>query len=264
MALRQTVNSVAELEARVSALTGEITRLEERRRPLILSSASSGWFVCTGCMEPKLTCLDTATWLEDFSPGNIVVGATIRFVGSASWDDAPNIEWVSHRVVAIREMGGDYYFWQQGYANDEPDGCWVCHAAVGGFVIAMHKNAVMANSTLRDGVSAARADYIAARDAYRAALDIYVGLRERYGCPHELAVTHALCPERPTMRSNGHSGLPTARSLAWYGQATATTVGMRTSRLRCTRGTFPASARSLLSFRHCGDASVDGAMGCWS
>ena len=177
-ALTEAAGTVETLEEEAGALRTEIAELEERRKPLILISEETGWFACTGSMEPKLTCLDSATWLEDFRPQDIVVGATISFQGRACSSDYPRGIRIAHRVLDIRVVNGVYEYWPQGDANERPDGCWVPHTAVNGYIIQIHKNTRPENAVLRDGVNAARADYLAARDDY-------YDLRQSHGCQRD-------------------------------------------------------------------------------
>ncbi len=175
--LQQTAGTVEELETQAGSLRTEIAQLEERRKPLILSQQSERirGLLCTGSMEPKLTCLDTATWLHDYQPEEIVVGATISFESRACWSDEPSNSWTAHRVMDIRVTNGVHYYWPQGDANSGPDGCWVPESSVTGYMIEIHKNTTPENATLRDNVNAAKDAYVAARDAYR-------DLRQSYGC----------------------------------------------------------------------------------
>ena len=70
--------SIEELEVMITSLRAEITDLKRERSPLLLESGIST-FRCTGSMEPKLTCLDSATMLNNFFPEDITVGAIISF-----------------------------------------------------------------------------------------------------------------------------------------------------------------------------------------
>ena len=105
-------------QKRVDELEIEIKELQEQRRPLILSPgavATSG-FLCTGSMYPAITCLDRGTWLEEFNPEDIVVGATISFNPNC-WEEGPDDIPTAHRVKEIKLEDGAYYFWPRGDAN---------------------------------------------------------------------------------------------------------------------------------------------------
>ena len=99
-------------QKRVDELEVEIKELQEQRRPLILSPgavATSG-FLCTGSMYPAITCLDRGSWLEEFNPEDIVVGATISFNPNC-WEEGPDDIPTAHRVKEIKVEDGTYYFW---------------------------------------------------------------------------------------------------------------------------------------------------------
>lgn len=194
--LQLAVGTIEHLESRAGSLRTEIARLEERRRPLILAREGTAGLLCTGSMEPKLTCLDTATWLYDYQPEEIVVGSTISFQSGACGSDKPNDGWTAHRVMDIRVIDGIHYYWPQGDANSEPDGCWISESSVNGYLVEIHKNTRPANATLRNNVNAAKAAYITAResrdaawDAYAGERDAYFALRQRYGCPSDPSAT---------------------------------------------------------------------------
>ena len=170
-----TGGTIGELESKARDLREEIAALEERRRPLILAMQDErvGGFKCTGSMEPVLTCLDSATWMPDFAPEAIVVGATISFPGRACRPDDPADRFIAHRVLDIRVTDGVYYYWPKGDANRIADGCWVPHTAVRGYIIAIHRNTHPENAELRDNVNASEATYDEARTAYYAERDKY-------------------------------------------------------------------------------------------
>ena len=181
--LQLAVGTVDDLRTKASALRDEIEELEEWRRPLILAldSAATSGFKCTGSMEPTITCLDRATFLTNFRPEDIVVGATISFNPNC-WEDGASGRGAAHRVADIELRGGIYHYWPKGDASDEPDGCWIPQTSVRGYIIEIHKNAVPENAELRDQVNAARAAFVAAREAYRDLLEGYCGSRDPDGC----------------------------------------------------------------------------------
>ena len=181
--LQLAVGTVDDLRTKASALRDEIEELEEWRRPLILAldSAATSGFKCTGSMEPTITCLDRATFLTNFRPEDIVVGATISFNPNC-WEDGASGRGAAHRVADIELRGGIYHYWPKGDASDEPDGCWIPQTSVRGYIIEIHKNAVPENAELRDQVNAARAAFVAAREAYRDLLEGYCGSRDPDWC----------------------------------------------------------------------------------
>ena len=57
-------------------------------------------FHCTGSMEPKITCLDTTTWLANFNPQDVVIGTVIVFTPTADCELSSSR--VAHRVTAVK------------------------------------------------------------------------------------------------------------------------------------------------------------------
>ena len=158
------------LEGEIASLRASIAELTTQRAPLILES-SIGGFRCTGSMEPKLTCLDTATWLDNFAPEDIVVGTIVSFrpVEECELDS----DSVAHRVMDIKNEDGVYYFWPQGDANDEPDGCWIPEGNVDSYIIEVQKNVRPKNETLRNAVNHATSQLDEASISERAASMAY-------------------------------------------------------------------------------------------
>ena len=147
-------------QKRVDELEIEIKELQEQRRPLILSPgavATSG-FLCTGSMYPAITCLDRGSWLEEFNPEDIVVGATISFNPNC-WEEGPDDIPTAHRVKEIKVEDGIYYFWPRGDANRADDGCWVHQDNVEGYLIGIEKDVVPENAHLQSQVRASRVAY---------------------------------------------------------------------------------------------------------
>lgn len=192
--LSDSVATVTVLEATADRLRQEIAELRTLRQPLILGAGdwSRSGFSCTGSMEPKITCLDEATWIYDFQPEDIVVGATIAYA-PACWrdQDDPDIDrGVAHRVMEIEIRDGVHYYWPKGDNNREADGCWVPHTDVRGYISELHKNARPENAELRGYVNEARADLDETEEAldaawatleerrveYRAIIDRYCGV----------------------------------------------------------------------------------------
>ena len=158
--LEQVIAMEEASQKRVDELEIEVRELQEQRRPLILSpgAVSSGGFLCTGSMYPAITCLDRGTWLEEFNPEDIVVGATISFNPNC-WEEGPDGTPTAHRVKEIKVEDGTYYFWPRGDANREDDGCWVHQDNVEGYLIEIEKDVVPENAYLQSQVRAARVAY---------------------------------------------------------------------------------------------------------
>ena len=173
-----TAGTIGELETKTRDLQAEIAELEDRRRPLVLAldtSARSG-FLCTGSMEPTITCLDEATWLRDFRPEDIAIGATIAFKPNC-WEDDEDARGAAHRVMDIRVEEGIHYYWPKGDGAREPDGCWVPHTNVQGYVIDIHRDVRPANAVLRERGNAGKGHLPHRKDCTRR----YAGRLSRSG-----------------------------------------------------------------------------------
>ena len=164
------------LDQSVQERQEEIQKLLERRAPLILglALARTGRFKCTGSMEPTLSCLDEATWLRDFYPEDIQVGAIISF-DPGCHEDQPDGVGTAHRVLKVREQDGLYHYWPKGDGAEEPDGCWIPETQVSGYLIEVQRGVHPENAGLRDSVMSAVKTYRDARDAHQT-------VREQY-CP---------------------------------------------------------------------------------
>ena len=163
--------SVIKLEERAEGLRAVIAGLEEDRKALQVSS-SEMFPVCTGSMEPKITCLDTVVVLQNFRPGDISVGTVISYYPpnqTAADGGSP----VLHRVIDIKTEDDAHYFWPKGDALDEPDGHWIPEGNVLGYVIELRQGTRPENSALRDRVNGARERYIATRGKMLEARDQY-------------------------------------------------------------------------------------------
>ena len=157
--------TVEQLREEAERLRAEIAALEARLAPLILQadSVTRTNIACSGSMEPTMTCLDEADWVEVADPSEITVGAIIAFA-----PDCQEGLSAAHRVVDVKVEDGQYYFWPQGDANGGPDGCWVPAENVWGYLVAIHHNTRPENAPLRDYVNAASARHreaAAERDA---------------------------------------------------------------------------------------------------
>ena len=140
----------------IEALRSSIRELKEQRTPLLVQSYAVG-FRCTGSMEPKVTCLDSATWLRNFNPEDIAIGAVISFTPTPECELGSGGA-VSHRVMDIKEVDGIYYYWPKGDANADADGCWIPDTNVYGYIIELHKDTHPGNNNLRNRMNAARAE----------------------------------------------------------------------------------------------------------
>ena len=161
--IQDTMDSVSSLEERIVELKAEVVGLESRRRALLVRSEVSE-ILCTGSMEPVLTCLDSVTVLTNFRPEDIVVGSIISFFEDGDTVTTP----ILHRVLERKVENGVYYFWPQGDAAEEPDGYWVPEDWVEGYVTELHKNSHPENAELRNDVLAKKDEYYKAQAYYEA------------------------------------------------------------------------------------------------
>ena len=169
------------LLSEIDSLKTSIRLLEELREPLIVRSFSVG-FRCTGSMEPKITCLDSATWLRNFNPEDVTVGSVIIFTPTPECEIG--LGTTSHRVLEIREVEGTYYYyWPKGDANADADGCWISDANVYGYMTELHKNTRPENGDLRNRVNAAISHRDETLSKYKAAEEAYNQRYEEY-CGH--------------------------------------------------------------------------------
>lgn len=171
--LQSKSGSVTQLNNRIDSLRAEIRRLEDQRKPLLLQTERSN-FACTGSMEPKLTCLDSATYLENFLPQDITVGTIIAFDPPATCRVQSN-RGIVHRVERVKVERGIYYYWPKGDNAERADDCWVSERDVSGYIIEVHKNTRPERAELRNFVNSADAEAERARNAY-------FTRRASYGC----------------------------------------------------------------------------------
>ena len=171
------LSQVESLNSQISRLRSEISSLEQLRRPLIVRSYNEG-FLCTGSMEPKITCLDSATWLVNFNPEDIIVDTVIIFDPPAECDMGSGN--VAHRVKAIRTASNTYFYWPKGDANAEADGCWIPHTNVLGYMIDLHKNVHPENADLRNRVNTAKAVMDVALSNYEYAVAVHDQKQDQY------------------------------------------------------------------------------------
>jgi hypothetical protein len=176
--LKEVKAKVGTLQSQVISLQSEIASLKAQRAPLIVE-ADTGSFRCTGSMEPKITCLDSATWLANFRPQDVVVGAVISFTPTAECD-LSGAGLVAHRVIRIKVEAGTYYYWPRGDANSQDDGCWIPHTKVDGYIIGLQKNTHPENQALRNRVNSAKAVRDQAEAVYDQKLDYYNQKRLEY------------------------------------------------------------------------------------
>ena len=162
--------TLSSLEERIGELKAEIDELESRRRALLVRSEVTE-ILCTGSMEPALTCLDSVTILTNFRPEDIVVGSIISFFEDGDTSTTPFL----HRILERKVENGVNYFWPQGDAADEADGYWVPEDWVEGYVTELHKNSHPENTELRNEVLAKEDEYYRTQAHYEAVEDEVCG-----------------------------------------------------------------------------------------
>ena len=173
----------AATQGRIDSLETEIERLQEQRRPLILpyGAVTTSGFYCTGSMYPAITCMDEGTWLNDFNPEDIVVGATISF-NPDCWEEEPDDIGTAHRVKEIKVEDGIYYFWPRGDNNREDDGCWVPEDNVSRYLTGLVKNVRPENALLQSQVVSSKVAWLLADETYENLLLAYCGHTDASNC----------------------------------------------------------------------------------
>gem|GEM_PF-2801103 len=132
--LGQTIKLIGNLEERIKSFNSELKVLEARRLVLI-PKTKDVIFLCTGSMDPKITCMDTAEYLTNFKPEDVIRGTIISFISTCDLSG----DRISHRVIDIKIEGGEYFYRTKGDNNSEDDGCWIPSKAVAGYMISLTK-----------------------------------------------------------------------------------------------------------------------------
>ena len=171
------LESLAMLEERAEGLRAVIAALEEERTALAVK-AKEMFPACTGSMEPRINCLDTAVVLQNFRPEDIALDNVIAYYPPGQGETGDGSP-VFHRVTDIKVEDDVHYFWPRGDALDEPDGVWVPEGNVLGYLIEIRPGTRPQNSALRDRVNRARELYVSARDQMIEARDGYDDLAVR-------------------------------------------------------------------------------------
>ena len=173
--------TVEALRTQQADLQAEIAELKAQRTPLIPQTHVDG-FACTGSMEPVITCMDTARWLINYDPYDIVVGAVISFTPPEDCIISSS-RTTAHRVTEIQREEGHVAFRTRGDINPKDDGCWITPDDVEAYLTALYKDTRPQWSGLRDKVNGARARIDEARAAYLDWVTRYCNKRGRtYQC----------------------------------------------------------------------------------
>ena len=163
--LSNAVGGLERVKEERDELNEEIERLKEMRQPLLLDAETSG-FACTGSMEPKITCLDSAEFLNNFKPEDIVVGTIISFTEPPECNPSGDDSYISHRVIEVKVENGKYYFKTKGDANEHADECWIPEDLVDSYMIGLEKNTHPENESLRSKVNNAKDAMLEAEAIY--------------------------------------------------------------------------------------------------
>ena len=148
--IRVRVGNLEEVETRLA----KIEALIEERTPLIPETGVDS-FACTGGMEPKITCLDSARYLYNFDPNDIVVGSVIAFTPPGDCDlELEEGKNVVHRVIEVGEQDGVIAFRTKGDNSYSDDGCWVTPNDILGYITALYKDTYSERERLRAAVNA--------------------------------------------------------------------------------------------------------------
>ena len=148
---QQTVGSLESIQA-------EIRRLEEERRPLIPDKYTYSP-VCTGSMEPVITCLDNVTLLNNINLDDVVIGAVV----SVTLADGGG---ALHRIIDMRNG----MVLPKGDNNHNDDG-WVPLSNVGQYLVGLEKNVDLGDAWLRQRHNSAYAEYKRLATRYCGGLD---------------------------------------------------------------------------------------------
>ena len=184
--IRTAIGSVERLREEALGLEVEIVELRERRQPLILDTFANT-FRCTGSMEPKVGCTDSALWLRNYDPNDIVEGAFVSFSNAPEgcWTGNTEGSRTAHRVIDIRERNGERQFRTMGDNNRRDDGCWLSSEHINYYAIEFNEDTHPERQWQRDGVSAGINAYRARVDEYEAYLERHCTLNratDRYRC----------------------------------------------------------------------------------
>ena len=160
--IRVRVGSLEEVKTRLA----DIEALIEQREPLIPETGVRD-FACTGSMEPKITCLDSARYLFNFDPNDIVVGSVIAFTPPEDCDlELEEGKNLVHRVIEVGEQDGVIAFRTKGGNSYSDDGCWITPDDILGYITALDKDTYSERERLGDAVNAARVSFDEAQRAF--------------------------------------------------------------------------------------------------
>jgi signal peptidase I len=136
--LMNEVGGVETLRHQRQSLLDSISALHQQRTALI-PATSEGGFVCSGSMDPTITCMDRATWLDNPRPEEVVVGGVISFQAPSGCRFKDTSRSIAHRVTSVTTQAGEYQFRTKGVNNAVDDSCWIPFANVNGLMLGLDK-----------------------------------------------------------------------------------------------------------------------------
>ena len=164
----ETEQELQRLEEALEALSTEYQQLQqtvvelEQVPPTVEPQYILETPLCTGSMEPDISCLDRVKILTNFQPEEIQKDYIIVFEAKdcESLGDGDTM----HRVVDIAIDEGRYTFETRGDRSFANDGCWTPASRVLGYVTEIEKDVVPENTALRNLVNEAYENFIGIRN----------------------------------------------------------------------------------------------------
>ena len=150
----------------LESLQTDITEAQEELEGLRASTVvTRGGFACTGSMEPKITCLDEATWWNTgFNDDDIHIGSVVSVRNEECWPEQDAN--VAHRVIDKVTREGVVSYRLQGDNASGFDDCWHSLANIHQVAVEIYTDQHPLNAPLRDKVNAAQAAYEQLRARY--------------------------------------------------------------------------------------------------
>ena len=138
--------TVASLEGTVASLRAEKVSLEDAIA--IIPRPYNQHILCSGSMEPAMTCLDRVALRDVSDDMDLAVGNVVTFESHNCYFGiavCPTI----HRIVAIAEGTGGTYYLTKGDNNLGDDDIWLSRADLAEAVVGIEKNAYSAATRIK-------------------------------------------------------------------------------------------------------------------
>ncbi|MEX2599476.1 MAG: hypothetical protein WD533_07460 [Dehalococcoidia bacterium] len=134
--LTTAVGTIEEQQKEIESLQDSITDLQRTREALVPQRSTAG-FLCTGSMNPVITCLDHAVWEGNVRADDLVIGAVVSFTtdGLAGCNVSSSDHRIAHRIIGIQNET----YLMKGDNNRIDDGCWVPLSHIDGYLIELEK-----------------------------------------------------------------------------------------------------------------------------